>query len=184
MPSPSLSLYLSISPLPYLSLSISISVSISPILPHVRLSDTLGNDWYSIILSLFVIVFISGVLIISQVFTALDESREEKRKLKEQNEKIRKEIELNQLNAMQAKLVSAAANNEKQAGMRFLLDWHLLRFIKLLGSGSFGDCYLGEYTKPTRRLTGKSSKPIKVAIKRMRTALVDEKGVKAFFRET
>lgn len=53
----------------------------------------------------------------------------------------------------------------------FKLDWRTLKFQGRLGSGSFGDCYKGT----------KGGRP--VAIKRMRSGLVDDQIFRAFCKE-
>ena len=53
----------------------------------------------------------------------------------------------------------------------YKLDWRVLKFLKRIGSGSFGDCFKGT----------KGGKP--VAIKRLRVGLTNKKGFTAFAKE-
>ena len=96
----------------------------------------------------------------------------ENAELREQNLKIKDELKASRLNEKQTAMVKAnAAEVDDEVPPHFKLDWKVLKFHDRLGSGSFGDCYKG----------AKGGKP--VAIKRMRAALTDQKGFKAFCKE-
>ena len=93
-------------------------------------------------------------------------------KLEETNIEIQKELMLSRLDEEQAQLVESNANKIEDivpAGYR--LNWRHLQFEGRLGSGSFGDCYRG--TKGS----------LQVAIKRMRSGMVNKKGFTAFCKE-
>ena len=64
-----------------------------------------------------------------------------------------------------------AGNVEDKVPPHFKINWRVLKFLKRLGAGSFGDCFHGK--KGERD----------VAIKRMRVALTDKKGFRAFCKE-
>lgn len=100
-------------------------------------------------------------------------AEKENARLKEANLQIKEQLKITGLDEEQASMVRANAGNiEDKIPKHFQLDWKTLKFIKRLGSGSFGDCYQGT-------LLGRP-----VAIKRMRAGLTDNDGFKAYCRET
>ena len=79
---------------------------------------------------------------------------------------------LNKLNKKQAAMVKANASDiENNVPLHYKLDWRVLKFLERLGSGSFGDCYMGT--------TGGRT----VAIKKMRAGLINTESFKAFGKE-
>merc|ERR1719230_1980867 len=99
---------------------------------------------------------------------------EQNKRIEEQNRRIQDQLMLTQLNAKQVAIVEANSMDlDKQVPAVFQIDWRALLFEGRLGSGSFGDCYRGR--------TKSGGRP--VAIKRMRSGLVDEEGFQAFRRE-
>ena len=76
------------------------------------------------------------------------------------------------LNDMQVQLVQANASDiDKNVRPEFHLDWKKIKFVRLLGSGTFGDCYLGIMAARD------------VAIKKMRAGLIDKAGFESFCKE-
>ena len=74
-------------------------------------------------------------------------------------------------NGQLAMIKAGASNIEDKVPPYLKLEWKVLKFSKRIGAGSFGDCFMG--------IKGKQP----VAIKRMRVALTDEKGFRAFCKE-
>ena len=89
------------------------------------------------------------------------------------NMKIRKAFLTSQLSPAQAELVE---ESKDELPIELLVNWRAIRFKRLLGSGSFGDCYEGVLQHP-------SGEELAVAVKKMRVGLVDKEGVKAFGKE-
>ena len=102
--------------------------------------------------------------------------------------KIKKELELNTLTKAQMQLIKNAQSSIKKedpkaaktmrlVGSSWKIDWKKLKFIARIGSGSFGDAYKGRYCPAP------GEKEDLVAIKRIRSGLVDANLFKAFQRE-
>ena len=69
---------------------------------------------------------------------------EDVKQLEAANKKIRQEVEVSGLNERQVELVRENSGYlEDEVDPKFKLDWRDLKFTRLLGSGSFGDCYHG-----------------------------------------
>ena len=125
---------------------------------------------------IFVIALVFGVAR-SQLFAAQaerekDEIEVQRLELLEQNKSIQAELALNALNEEQAEIVHAGtAALEAVVPLRFQIPSKNITFEKLLGSGSFGDCYKGHFHN------------IKVAVKQMRVGLVNEDGFNAYAKE-
>ena len=107
------------------------------------------------------------------------------------SEKIKKELELNALTKDQMMLIKKVRTSLKKEDKdnasafglldaSFSIDWRQLKFISHIGSGSFGDTYKGEYFRSAKK---SGSNGDTVAIKRIRSGLVDENLFKAFQRE-
>ena len=91
---------------------------------------------------------------------------------REENLRLKEELKSAQLDKEQLAMVRENAGNvEDNVPSHLKLDWKVLKFLKRLGAGSFGDCYKGK--KGERD----------VAIKRMRVTLTDKKGFEAFCKE-
>ena len=86
--------------------------------------------------------------------------------------KLQNQLMLTKLNENQVAMVKSNASIiDGKVPAHLKLHWRILKFLGRLGSGSFGDCYKG--TKDGRL----------VAIKRMRSGLVDDQVFKAFCKE-
>ena len=130
--------------------------------------------------SLLVVVGFTMVCIVltftmAHLFRASEKNREISRKnarLEKENERIRNEIAVEQFDEQQVQIVE---NGRSEIGSRlkkkYEVNWRSIVFKRLLGSGSFGDCYLGIFFDR------------KVAVKKMRLGMVDEAGFKAFVKE-
>ena len=74
---------------------------------------------------------------------ALERDLEE---LEVQNKKIKAQFAASGLNESQLQLVKKNASSiSRNLRPEFKLGWHAITFSRLLGSGSFGDCYKGLY---------------------------------------
>ena len=91
-------------------------------------------------------------------------------RLRKANAEITSELEMNRLGKGQVQIVKANDHNLDQVrGSQ--VNWREITFEGTLGSGTFGDCYKGSlYERP-------------VAVKKMRSSLVDENGFRSFCRE-
>lgn len=79
---------------------------------------------------------------------------------------------LDQLDEQQQEIVLQNSSDiEKNVPKSLLINWKRLRFQMRLGSGSFGDCFQGLLDERS------------VAIKKMRTGLIDSAGVLSFKKE-
>ena len=132
--------------------------------------------------------------------------------LRRVNLKIQDQLMLTQLNAKQVAIVEANSQDlDRQVPLVFKLNWRTVTFESRLGSGTFGDCYKGRcvslcFVRPQTGINMRGKKGPKlisnerkrispvlvtrrtqagrhVAIKRMRSGLVDEEGFKAFRKE-
>ncbi len=98
--------------------------------------------------------------------------RKRKIEAEAKNAKLQNQLMLTKLNESQVAMVKNNASViEGKVPAHLKLHWRILKFLDRLGSGSFGDCYKG--TKDGRL----------VAIKRMRSGLVDDQVFKAFCKE-
>ena len=128
-----------------------------------------------------VIIFIGGVFTIANYVAKLDQERQERlaaeereKKIEAAHAKMKRRVVLDQLNKEQHEIVKEGRQEiEDHVDSQFKLHWRVLRFIELLGGGSFGDCYHGTMDDGTTD----------VAIKKMRAGLVDKKGFAAFSKE-
>ena len=60
------------------------------------------------------------------------------------NERIKKDIAVSGLTDMQVRYIEEHSSDiEKNIRPEFKLDWNKIKFLMLLGSGTFGDCYKG-----------------------------------------
>ena len=92
--------------------------------------------------------------------------------LEKENTRIRREIAVEQLTPNQIQLVkSGKVQFEAKLKKKYEINWRNILFERLLGSGSFGDCYLGSFFER------------QVAVKKMRSGMVDEAGFEAFVNE-
>ena len=65
--------------------------------------------------------------------------------LQMQNERIKQHIAVSDMTAIQSRLIKENASHiEQNIRSEFKLDWKVITFKRLLGSGTFGDCYEGE----------------------------------------
>ena len=77
----------------------------------------------------------------------LESAQETISELEATNERIRNEVAISGLTEMQVQYVNANASDiEKNVHPKFHLDWKRIKFMLLLGSGTFGDCYKGSMT--------------------------------------
>ena len=98
--------------------------------------------------------------------------RKRKIEAEAKNAKLQNQLMLTKLNDNQVAMVKSNASIiDGKVPAHLKLHWRILKFLDRLGSGSFGDCYKG--TKDGRL----------VAIKRMRSGLVDDQVFKAFCKE-
>ena len=143
---------------------------------YVGIFDALGGDATMILISvgggiliIIVFVFVRITIELSQINDAKAEAEKRAAELLERNIDIQNQLMMTQLNKEQKKAVS---ENKLAEHMHcYELEWETLVFEGRLGSGTFGDCFKGR----------KGDRP--VAIKRMRSAFLDEKILKAFSRE-
>ena len=91
---------------------------------------------------------------------------------REDNLRLKEELKASRLDKEQIAVIKENSSEvDDNVPVHFKLDWKVLKFLKRIGSGSFGDCFKGT----------KGEAP--VAIKRMRVALTDKKGFTAFCKE-
>ena len=141
--------------------------------------DSLAGQTTTILVSVGVAVLIVVVFTFSRVYLAYIQAGDARAlavaaaaREREENLRLKEELKAAQLDKEQLAMVKANAGDvEENVPPHFKLDWKVLKFLKRLGAGSFGDCYQGK--KGERD----------VAIKRMRVALTDKKGFKAFCKE-
>ena len=118
--------------------------------------------------------------------------------LEKQNEKIRKEVAVSGLNEMQVRLVEENASDiDRNVRPEFKLDWRTIKFMLLLGSGTFGDCYKGSIGTQEVAVSGvlaavcairrqhRTDTALYVCwqIKKMRAGLIDKDGFDSFSKE-
>ena len=110
-----------------------------------------------------------------EVLRAGDEKAEAVKRaarLEKHNLVLREDLKVQMLDTEQKEMVQENASEiEDRVDEKFRLDYHDFKLEKLLGSGSFGDCYKGWWRSQA------------VAIKKARTGMIDEQGFKAFARE-
>ena len=141
--------------------------------------SSLGPNLIVIIASIGAILMAILIVLLADSLLKLNKERalkylaeKKKAEVLEKTAKIQEEMMLNSLDDEQVKIVRAHASDiEGQVHPRFKLDWRLLKFLKRIGSGSFGDCFMGFMGK----------RP--VAIKKMRVGLIDEEAFTSFAQE-
>ena len=140
---------------------------------------SLGPNLGTVGLSVGVIVLTLVVFAIARILNMLnaanikaEKEREAKEKLIKKNERVQKQLMLNSLNETQVAIVNEYRYAiEEHVPEVFQLNWRKLTFEKMLGSGSFGDCYKGRLGRRA------------VAIKKMRIGMIDEDGFTSFSKE-
>ena len=98
-----------------------------------------------------------------------------------ENEELREALEKEQLSDEQNEMIDNA--NKETLGhvdSGYEIHYEQLTFERMIGSGSFGDAFKGELAEEETGLTTASLFTRDVAIKRMRSAAIDEKGFKQF----
>ena len=141
--------------------------------------DALAGNTVDVLVSIGVIIIIIIVFTFARVYTAYMEADSAKAKAeaaaareREENIRLKKELQSSQLDEGQVAMIKENAGDvQDKVPAHLKLDWRVLKFLKRLGGGSFGDCFQGE----------KAGRAI--AIKRMRVALTDKEGFKAFCKE-